>query len=791
MHAHGPRFETPAAPLSAAHRVSFGAGWGDWFGRSTPNPNPASPPPPPVDEKDRVLNSVIEPTLTLYDFFEQMHSKTAAGYVSKIPHRLLMKIKLGATVLKGLWYLPWSSKKRILTYPFSRTFWAEDRKQGTGQVFRRLLSYAGPPVVKSFQRVANAMLQMEADADYAQRLMEQAAPAALPSGDGSTLGNIFGFTDGQFKKLKGLATAALVPLLDQVPPLPFPAVQKDIESILAEHNRQHPQTPLSLDQVNPTPIGSGSVAQIYEVREANGRKKAIKVFRPDVNTTYVNDYMKTIYFFVIMFLGRKHRDVARIVARQTATSLEQEVNAGFEQHGAAHIRHSLDELDNDGLFVPRIYTTTGRGMVMDYIDGTPLHRSSRAKQEQAVGDHAATLLRMTAVSVSKHNDLHPGNLLVDNTAPDTTRPVPVALIDFGRVIHLHPTTNRLLLNLYQTLSHLDKSTLEQFKARGSKSLATTINPFQHYKPLTATPQLLNDLDSVAEALKPLIGNLPDYGQTHLRQIAEAVIQAHLGLLSHTVVADYVKNALSGAYSSRVPGFGVLLDLYNSEAIMRENGLEQPVWLLYGNNLSQTDVGQAQSKLMNTLQLAPMPPYTQAVIDQTSANPKAVLENLPLPLVELALGKRTLQRLRQDPDELSLQFVEADPLRHGLIGQWIVKTEGRQLARLTPEQQADLVKHYQGNAKYTVEQLQRLGLNTDGQFTGPYLGLLMLGQINASLNHTANQLAADIALATTTDRNQPPPPEKDTNTLKEKLYADLLALMYSHSRLTRLLPDPVT
>ncbi|MEZ4576404.1 MAG: hypothetical protein R2857_16025, partial [Vampirovibrionales bacterium] len=113
------------------------------------------------------------------------------------------------------------------------------------------------------------------------------------------------------------------------------------------------------------------------------------------------------------------------------------------------------------------------------------------------------------------------------------------------------------------------------------------------------------------------------------------------------------------------------------------------------------------------------------------------------------------------------------------------------ARLTPEQQADLVKHYQGNAKYTVEQLQRLGLNTDGQFTGPYLGLLMLGQINASLNHTANQLAADIALATTTDRNQPPPPEKDTNTLKEKLYADLLALMYSHSRLTRLLPDPVT
>ena len=227
-------------------------------------------------------------------------------------------------------------------------------------------------------------------------------------------------------------------------PLPFDQMLAALDVIYGERQGD------IFDAIDPTPLGSASLAQVHKARLTSGDVVAVKIQRPGVKATMALDI-----------------DIMRMVARQASRFMKdeqmldlrdvvEELWATFlEETDFAREAANLEEfarLNKDVAFIdcPRVYPDLCGEyvLVMEYIDGIPILATDRLRAAgydlEEIGEK---ILDNSATQILDHGffhaDPHPGNLLIRNGK--------VVYIDLGIMGRLSPRDRAGFGNIIQAV----------------------------------------------------------------------------------------------------------------------------------------------------------------------------------------------------------------------------------------------------------------------------------------------------------------------------------------------------
>lgn len=205
----------------------------------------------------------------------------------------------------------------------------------------------------------------------------------------------------------------LAKLQAECDPLPFDEILCALDDIYGDAQGE------VFDAIDPTPLGSASLAQVHKARLANGDIVAIKIQRPGVKATMAQDIdiMRTVARQASRFMKDEQMlDLRDVVEELWATFLEE---TDFAREAA-----NLEEfarLNRDVAFIecPRVYPELSGEyvLVMEYIDGIPIHATERLKASgYSLEEIGEKILDNYATQILDHGffhaDPHPGNLII-------------------------------------------------------------------------------------------------------------------------------------------------------------------------------------------------------------------------------------------------------------------------------------------------------------------------------------------------------------------------------------------
>ncbi|CAB3393373.1 ABC1 kinase family protein [Kyrpidia spormannii] len=207
-------------------------------------------------------------------------------------------------------------------------------------------------------------------------------------------------------------TQELAELLDEVPPMPFPYLAAVMEDEL-------PGGLDTFEWIDPDPIGSASLAQVYKAKLKDGRLCAVKVVRPLVGDLFQTD---------IAIIRRLVRRIQRRLPPRLAASVDlpgliddyyssskNELDMRIEARNMEEHRRIAAEFET--LHVPTIYEVTEHVLVMEYIDGWnlkefPVDFLDFEERFTRMVDLAHYYIK-TFVEGFYHADPHGSNIMID------------------------------------------------------------------------------------------------------------------------------------------------------------------------------------------------------------------------------------------------------------------------------------------------------------------------------------------------------------------------------------------
>jgi ubiquinone biosynthesis protein len=276
-----------------------------------------------------------------------------------------------------------------------------------------------PLPVRRLCRIARFGTRQPRVPDYA-RAFQEIGPAAIKLGQTlATRPDIVGEE----------AVRNLLSLQDQLPPVSFDLVRRDVEDSFGATLEALFAT------IDPEPIGSASIAQVYRATTVDGRTVAVKVLRPGVRERFARDI--ETYEWAAAHLEALGGEASRLRPRAVIANLKRwtlrELDLRREAASASELADAMKGYE--GYRVPDIDwdRTNGRVMTVEWIDGIKV---SNFEALTAAGiDRPLLAKRMVLAFLTQainagyfHADMHQGNLFVQ-AGPNGE--ATIVAIDFG------------------------------------------------------------------------------------------------------------------------------------------------------------------------------------------------------------------------------------------------------------------------------------------------------------------------------------------------------------------------
>jgi predicted unusual protein kinase regulating ubiquinone biosynthesis (AarF/ABC1/UbiB family) len=235
---------------------------------------------------------------------------------------------------------------------------------------------------------------------------------------------------------------ALGELQDKVPPFP-----NDIAFARIEHELGRNIGDV-YKEFEIEPVAAASLGQVYRARLYTGEEVAVKVQRPNLETTVKGDLeiLKKVANFAERFPQLNENADWAGMLREFSDTITEEMDYVAEGHNADRFRENFKNWDN--IHVPRIHweASTKKILTMDFINGTKvtdLEAQARRQIDPAKVNRLLikTYLKQLLEDGFFHADPHPGNLLV----MDDGR---LAFFDFGMVGRITPELQAKMIDAF-------------------------------------------------------------------------------------------------------------------------------------------------------------------------------------------------------------------------------------------------------------------------------------------------------------------------------------------------------
>jgi predicted unusual protein kinase regulating ubiquinone biosynthesis (AarF/ABC1/UbiB family) len=235
----------------------------------------------------------------------------------------------------------------------------------------------------------------------------------------------------------------LATLQDQVPAFPTSEAFAIVEAELGRPVYE------AYAEIDAEPIAAASLGQVYRARLATGEEVAVKVQRPDLESTISFDI--AILFRLVKLTNRffpKANENAdwEGMLREFHTTIFEEMDYVKEGRNADRFRYNFRTWR--AIRVPKIYWshTNTRVLTLDFIRGTKVVdleglRANRISPVKVNRMLIRTYLKQLLEDGFFHADPHPGNLLVMDSGH-------LAFFDFGMVGRISPQLQTQMIDAF-------------------------------------------------------------------------------------------------------------------------------------------------------------------------------------------------------------------------------------------------------------------------------------------------------------------------------------------------------
>ena len=271
---------------------------------------------------------------------------------------------------------------------------------------------------------------------------------------------------------------------------------------------------MEVEQIDPLPIGSASLAQVHKAKLFNGREVVFKVQRPNLQTLFTIDLNIMQNIASILQKNKswsKGRNWVEI-AKECRKVLMKELDFNCEAQYAARFRQQF--LDDENIDIPEVFwdMSTDKVLCLSYLKGTKINNITEL---QSKGLNLPKIAEIGAVSYLKqlvnfgffHADPHPGNLAVSDSGK-------LIFYDFGMMGNISNNLQKRIGSMVKSAAVRDAASLvTQLQEAGLISEDIDIGPVRRLvrlmlKEALTPPFSPNIIDKLSGDLYELVYETP-------------------------------------------------------------------------------------------------------------------------------------------------------------------------------------------------------------------------------------------------------------------------------------------
>lgn len=325
-------------------------------------------------------------------------------------------------------------------------------------------------------------------------------------------------------------------LQDTIPPTPF----EQMRVVLIEALGEEPEKLYA--ELDPNPVASASIGQVYNARLRNGQPVVIKIVRPGALETFEQDLE---ILTDIAQWANQHTAIGQLydlpaLVDEFAYTVRNEFDYLREGRNADIFRQNF--YGDAHVYIPRVYweLTTRQVITMERVGGIKINDldgldRARINRRLVAENLMHFALRQVFEFGFYHADPHPGNFFVQ---PDGS----LAVMDFGMVGRLTSQTKRTFLGIAVAIQRADTDILVD------ELLAAGI-----YTRGVERRSLARDLDRLFDRFSS--GAIADLTGTQVfRDVMQVALRHNLQLPSELVAMTRAITIAEGTGMMLYPGF---------------------------------------------------------------------------------------------------------------------------------------------------------------------------------------------------------------------------------------------